>query len=63
MEGLRRAYAPALLEGDRATAVGTTRYANGQVYSNMFELEFDAAGPCTRFVEWWVLHPGPASTG
>jgi hypothetical protein len=27
------------------------------VFSNLFELEFDAQGRCARFVEWYVRHP------
>jgi len=48
-------YAPSLIEGDRAIATGETRYADGKVYSNLFELEFDADGRCSRFVEWFLL--------
>ncbi len=51
------AYAPRLIDGRRAIATGTTRYASGHVFSNLFELEFDADGACTRFVEWYVEHP------
>jgi len=52
------AYAPSLIEGDRAIATGQTRYLDtGRVFSNLFELTFDADGRCTRFVEWYVEHP------
>jgi hypothetical protein len=52
------AYAPALIDGRRAIATGETRYSNtGDVYSNLFELEFDADGRCTRFVEWYMKQP------
>jgi hypothetical protein len=52
-------YAPALIDGDRAIAKGETRYTvhGGAVFSNLFELEFDADGRCTRFVEWYLQHP------
>ncbi len=51
-------YAPAVVEGDRAVATGETRYVrSGRVFSNLFELEFDADGRCTRFVEWYLEHP------
>ena len=50
-------YTPALIAGDRATATGETRYTDGNVFSNLFELEFDADGRCTRFVEWYLLQP------
>jgi ketosteroid isomerase-like protein len=51
------AYAPALLEGNAAVATGETRYADGRVFSNLFQLEFDDDCRCTRFVEWFVPHP------
>jgi ketosteroid isomerase-like protein len=51
-------YAPYLIDGHRAIATGETRYLEaGKVFSNLFELEFDADGRCTRFVEWYVAHP------
>jgi SnoaL-like domain len=52
-------YAPALIDGRRAVATGTTRYRTGEVFSNLFELAFDEQGRCTRFVEWYVAHPVP----
>jgi ketosteroid isomerase-like protein len=54
------AYAPSLIEGDRAVTTGETRYRDGRVFSNLFELSFDADGRCTRFVEWYVEHPADA---
>jgi SnoaL-like domain len=51
-------YAPALVDGRRAIATGRTRYpAAGRTFSNLFELELDDEGRCTRFVEWYVPHP------
>jgi hypothetical protein len=51
-------YAPLVIEGDRAIATGETRYPGaGRVFSNLFELEFDAHGRCRRFVEWYAEHP------
>ena len=50
-------YAPALIEGNAALAKGETRYASGDVFSNLFELEFDAEGRCGRFTEWFMKHP------
>ena len=44
------AYAPSLIAGDTAIAKGETRYADGNVFSNLFELVFDADGRCVRFV-------------
>jgi SnoaL-like domain len=50
-------YTPGLIDGSRATATGETRYASGDVFSNLYELELDDAGRCTAFVEWYVPHP------
>jgi hypothetical protein len=53
------AYSPSLIEGDRAIAKGKTRYLDdGRTYWNLFELEFDGDGRCTRFVEWF-MQPKP----
>jgi hypothetical protein len=41
-------------------ATGLTRYRDGRVFSNLFELSFGADGRCTRFVEWYVEHPADA---
>ena len=49
-------YVPSLIEGDRAVATGETRYRDGRVFSNLFELAFDSAGQCTRFIERYVEH-------
>jgi ketosteroid isomerase-like protein len=50
-------YEPLLIEGDRAIATGETRYADGQTFSNLFVLEFDAEGRCRSFTEWFMEHP------
>jgi ketosteroid isomerase-like protein len=50
-------YSPSLIEGRRAIATGETRYQGRAVFSNLFELEFDAEARCTRFVEWYMEHP------
>lgn len=51
-------YAPALIDGQSAIAKGETHYSdNGAVFSNLFELDFDSEGRCTRFVEWYMQHP------
>jgi ketosteroid isomerase-like protein len=53
--GWQASYAPALVDGDSAIAKGETRYSEkGTVFSNLFELGFDAEGRCTRFVEWYM---------
>ena len=51
------AYAPALIEGNAAIATGETRYSDGTQFSNLFQLEFDDDGRCTRFVEWYLQQP------
>ena len=53
------AYAPSLVAGDRAITTGESRYADGNVFSNLFDLEFGADGRCRRFTEWYVLQPKP----
>jgi uncharacterized protein (TIGR02246 family) len=50
-------YAPALVDGERAVATGETRYARGDVFSNLFQLELGDDGRCRAFVEWYVRHP------
>lgn len=51
-------YRPLLVDGNRAVSAGETRYANGSSYANLWELDFDDAGRCTRFVEWFMEKPG-----
>lgn len=55
------AYRPLLVEGDRATAVGETRYADGKTYDNLWVLRFDG-GRCAEFVEWYMARPAPAGS-
>lgn len=52
------AYRPGLIDGDRATAVGVTRYARGDVFDNLWQLRF-AGDRCAEFVEWYMERPGP----
>ena len=51
------AYAPLVVDGDRAVATGETRYADGRTFSNLFVLAFDADGRCREFTEWFMEHP------
>ena len=51
------AYAPGLIAGDAATATGETQYSDGEHFFNLFELEFDDAGRCSRFVERFLKRP------
>jgi hypothetical protein len=50
-------YRPAVVEGNRAVTTGITSYAAGRSYWNMWELDFDDEGKCTRFVEWFMQVP------
>jgi hypothetical protein len=55
------AYRPGLVAGDSATAVGVTRYADGQVFDNLWELRFDG-GRCADFIEWYMRRPKPKTS-
>ena len=53
------------VDGDRAVAVGASTYlaedgSVDRVYDNVFLLEFDDAGRCSDFTEWYVKRPSPA---
>jgi hypothetical protein len=50
-------YEPFAVDGDRAVAVGTSSYANGDVYDNVFTLRFEEDGRSAEFVEWYVKRP------
>jgi hypothetical protein len=50
-------YRPLAIAGSHAITTGETRYTNGDVYSNLWELEFDNEGRCSKFVEWFMKHP------
>jgi hypothetical protein len=45
---------PLVVEGRRAVAEGTTSYANGDFYWNLWTLRFDEEDRC---VEWFVARP------
>jgi hypothetical protein len=51
------AYAPLMIDGDRAIATGETSYANGRRFSNLFVMRFDDDGRCGDFVEWFIEQP------
>ena len=51
------AYAPSLIAGDHAIATGETRYTDGEVFSNLWQVTFAPDGRCSHFVEWYVRHP------
>lgn len=48
-------YRPLLVEGERAAATGTTTYASGETYWNLWVLRFDGDGRCVEFVEWYMV--------
>jgi ketosteroid isomerase-like protein len=54
-------YRPYAVDGDRAVAVGTSRYFGAgdegdEVYHNCFLLQF-TDGRCADFTEYWMLEP------
>ena len=54
-------YRPYAVDGDRAVAVGTSRYfgageGGDEVYHNCFLLQF-TDGRCADFTEYWMLEP------
>jgi ketosteroid isomerase-like protein len=50
-------YEPLMVEGDQAVATGTTRYANGNIYWNLWLLRFGEDGRCAEYVEWFMVPP------
>ena len=63
-------YEPWAIEGDRAVIVGWTRYWTDatrahekHVYDNAYFVEFDAAGRCRRYTEFYVSRRKPAPGG
>ena len=54
-------YEPYAVDGDRAVAVGESRYLeNGKLaalFYNVWLLRFDDEGRCSDFVEYWREHP------
>jgi hypothetical protein len=58
-------YEPLVVEGNVGVAQGRTRYFknNGEVereFGNIFVVQFDSAGRCARFTEWF-MQPRSAS--
>jgi hypothetical protein len=57
-------YRPWAVDGDRAVAVGVSRYFADdgktieQEYHNVFLLGFDSNGQCCEFTELYTLRPG-----
>ena len=58
-------YRPFAIEGDRAVAVGQSRYREQpggplvRIYENCYVMRFDADGRCSEFTEWYVKRPAP----
>lgn len=50
-------YRPFVVDGDRAVAIGETRYSDARVYVNSWQLTFDRDGRCSEFVEWYMRPP------
>ena len=55
-------YEPFAVDGDRAVAVGWSRYlptdgAPERLFHNAFVLEFDADGRCRRFTDFYMQRP------
>ena len=50
-------YRPLHVAGNLAFTTGTSSYKDGRVFWNLWEIEFDESGRCSRFVEWYMLQP------
>ena len=56
------------LEGDRATAIGESRYTNPDgsfrtLYFNSYQIRFDGHGRCAEFIEYFMELPERLRTG
>jgi hypothetical protein len=61
-------YAPFAVDGQRAVAVGRSRYLprdeqGERVFHNVFLLEFEADGRCTSFTELYMREQPPQASG
>lgn len=61
-------YEPWLVDGDRAVAIGESRYTNADgslrtLFHNAWLLRFDADGRCVEFVEYYMELPEHLRTG
>ena len=50
-------YRPFVVAGNRAVAVGETRYTGGKTFYNSWQLTFDRDARCSDFVEWYMTPP------
>lgn len=55
-------YRPLVVEGQQAVITGTTRYADGDFYWNLWVLRFDEDNRCAEYVEWFMLRSPEVST-
>jgi ketosteroid isomerase-like protein len=55
-------YRPLMVEGQRAVITGTTRYADGVCYWNLWVLRFDEDNRCTEYVEWYMTRTPEGTT-
>lgn len=53
----RAALEPTMVDGDRAVITGTTWYADGITYANLWVLRLAPDGRCSDFVEWFMEYP------
>ena len=61
-------YAPYAVDGDRAVAIGESRYTNDDgslrdLYFNLWTLRFDGEGRCAEFVEYFMALPDKLKAG
>ena len=59
-------YEPYAVDGDRAVAVGTSRYLHADgtqrtIFYNVWLLRFDPDGRCAEFTEYWREPPSETS--
>lgn len=50
-------FRPLVVAGNSAVAVGETRYADGKIYFNSWQLTFDQDARCFKSVEWYMTPP------
>ena len=67
-EGWEASYQPYAIEGDRAVAVGWSRYLATdahpeETYHNVYLLRFAPDGRCAEFTEYYMLAPSVESDG
>ena len=53
----RAEYRPFVVADNRAVAVGETRYADGKIYLNIWQLTFDQDARCSEYIEWYMTPP------